>query len=168
MRVVILSGGSGFLGTAIRNQLGLLDNIHVLIPSRSPREPLHNHEEFIPCTITSPQDVEALIGHASTRGTLTHIINSSGAFDMGDAHEETPEHLGMLFDANLFGPWTLARAAAQEMIRTSTHGTLTTVASMAAVQITAHQAAYRSARIRSSPQSLIQPLESPFRHGECF
>lgn len=144
--VIILSGGSGFLGTAIRSKLSTLDNVSVLIPSRSSHTPLYANEEFISCSITDPADVDSLISHAAKLGTLTHLINSAGAFDMGDAHVETPEHLHALFDANLFGPWTLARASAQEMIRTSTHGTITTVASMAAVHVTPHQASYQIAK----------------------
>lgn len=157
--VAVVGGGTGALGRAVVDRL-LADGWRVAVPARRVEDAgLPAGVAVERCDLGSPEDVSRFAAAVSSLGPWRALVNCSGGYAGGSAHEtEDGEALRML-DLNLLGPWRLATAAARAMARSGTAGRIVNVAGRAAVEPAAGQAAYQVAKAALLRLTEVMALE---------
>jgi NAD(P)-dependent dehydrogenase (short-subunit alcohol dehydrogenase family) len=97
----------------------------------------------IECDLDDLESIEALRGAVEAIGPWEGMVSASGGYAGGRAHEVDDEAIEAQIQANLLGPWRLARAAANSMLARGEGGRIVIVASRAAVDVARGQAAYQ-------------------------
>jgi NAD(P)-dependent dehydrogenase (short-subunit alcohol dehydrogenase family) len=157
--VVVVGGGAGALGRAVVDRL-LGEGWTVAVPVRRVQDadlPAGVHP--VRCDLREPDEVEALAATAAQLGTWRALVNASGGYTGGEAHRIDDAEMLDNLELNLLGPWRLARAAARAMIAHGEGGRMVNVASRAAVDVTAGQAAYQIAKTAMVRLTQVMALE---------
>jgi NAD(P)-dependent dehydrogenase (short-subunit alcohol dehydrogenase family) len=157
--VVVVGGGAGALGRAVVERL-LGEGWTVVVPVRRPQDAdLPAGVSAVRADLREPDEVEAVAAAASQLGTWRALVNASGGYSGGEAHRIDDTEMLDQLELNLLGPWRLARAAARAMIAHGGGGRIVNVASRAAVDVTAGQAAYQVAKTAVIRLTQVMALE---------
>lgn len=162
--VTVVGGGTGALGSAVVQRL-LAAGKRVVVPSRHPEpDRVAPGVTLIGCDLEDPASVERLRGAIDAIGPWEALVSASGGYAGGRAHELDGEAIAAQLEANLLGPWRLARAAATSMIAGGAGGRIVVVASRAAVEVARGQAAYQVSK--AAVLRLTQVMAAELRvHG---
>jgi NAD(P)-dependent dehydrogenase (short-subunit alcohol dehydrogenase family) len=157
--LAVVGGGTGALGRAVVERL-VTDGRRVVVPARHPDAvELPASVTVIRCDLSKSADVEAFGSKAMALGRVTALVNCSGGYAGGTAHEVSEEDIIQQLELNLLGPWRLARLAAQAMIAAGAGGRIVTVLSRAAVDVSPGQAAYQVAKTAAARLTQVMALE---------
>ena len=141
--VVVVGGASGALGRAVVERL-VAGGWTVVAPVRRPQDAdLPAAATVVQCDLRVSAEVDAVGATASRLGTWKAVVNASGGYSGGEAHRIDDAEMIDQLELNLLGPWRLARAGARAMIEHTQGGRIVNVASRAAVEVAAGQAAYQ-------------------------
>lgn len=141
--ITVVGGGGGALGSAVVSRL-VSGGRQVVVPTRHPgrSQPVAGVTE-IECDLDNLPSVDRLRGAVEAMGPWDAMVSASGGYAGGRAHEVTDQAIEEQVEANLLGPWRLARAAASSMLAYGEGGRIVIVASRAAVEVARGQAAYQ-------------------------
>jgi NAD(P)-dependent dehydrogenase (short-subunit alcohol dehydrogenase family) len=137
----------------------------VVVPTRHPgRSAPVNGVTEIECDLDDAASVERLRLAVDAMGQWDGMVSASGGYAGGRANEIDDEAIATQIEANLLGPWRLARAAANSMLAHGGGGRIVIVASRAAVEVGRGQAAYQvsKAAVLRLAQVMAAELQS---HG---
>jgi NAD(P)-dependent dehydrogenase (short-subunit alcohol dehydrogenase family) len=139
----VVGGGTGALGSAVVSRL-LGEGRLVIVPVRPGSDPhLQPQVRGIECDLSDPQAVEQFANTVASEGRWYAVINCSGGYASGLAHELEDEQLLEQLDLNVLGPWRLAKAGARAMIASGDGGRIVNVVSRSGEQPFAGQAGYQ-------------------------
>lgn len=157
--ITVVGGGTGALGRAVVDRL-LQDGRHVVVPVRHRDEAVRFPDGVtaIHCDLTRPDDVEALRVQVSASGRWVALVNASGGYAGGAAHETADALMRAQVELNLLGPWRLASAAAQAMIEGG-GGRIVNVLARAAVHPLRGQASYQVTKAAMARLTEVMALE---------
>jgi NAD(P)-dependent dehydrogenase (short-subunit alcohol dehydrogenase family) len=144
---VVVSGGTGGLGTAVTAKL-LDAGWHVVVPYVNDRElervERHPQLELVAADLFDPDAAAAVVGRAG--GRLGALVNLVGGFASGGRVHETPvEDFENQFRLNLRPTYLLCRAALPRMLE-SGGGSIVCVSSRAALRPFSGAAGYISSK----------------------
>ncbi len=141
--ITVVGGGGGALGSAVVSRL-VAGGRQVVVPTRHPGRsaPVVGATE-IECDLDDVASVGRLRGAVDALGPWDGMVSASGGYAGGRANEVDDEAIETQIEANLLGPWHLARAAASSMLAHGEGGRIVIVASRAAVEVARGQAAYQ-------------------------
>lgn len=141
--ITVVGGGGGALGSTVVSRL-VAGGRQVVVPARHPgrSEPVTGVIE-IECDLDDAASVERLRGAVVAMGPWEGLVSASGGYAGGRAHEVDDHGIEAQIQANLLGPWRLARAAANSMLAHGGGGRIVIVASRAALDVARGQAAYQ-------------------------
>ena len=162
--VTVVGGGTGALGSAVVERL-LAAGKRVVIPSRHPERHLAAAGvTLVACDLADAGSIDRLRAAVDAMGPWEGLVSASGGYAGGRAHEVDDDAIAAQLEANLLGPWRLARSAAASMIAGGTGGRIVVVASRAAVEVARGQAAYQVSK--SAVLRLTQVMAAELRgHG---
>jgi len=144
--VAVVGGGAGALGRAVVERL-LADGWPVVVPVRRPQDAeLPAAAVVVACDLRVPAEVEGVAEAVRAVGPWRALVNASGGYAGGEAHRIDDDEMTDILELDLLGPWRLARTAARAMIEQAQGGRIVNVASRAAVDVAAGQAAYQVAK----------------------
>jgi NAD(P)-dependent dehydrogenase (short-subunit alcohol dehydrogenase family) len=157
--VVVVGGGAGALGGAVVERL-LADGWAVVVPVRRPQDAeLPAAVTVVRCDLRVTHEVEAVATAVRGIGPWRAVVNASGGYSGGEAHRIDDAEMLDQLELNLLGPWRLARAGARAMIEHKQGGRIVNVASRAAVDLAAGQAAYQVAKTAMVRLTQVMALE---------
>jgi NAD(P)-dependent dehydrogenase (short-subunit alcohol dehydrogenase family) len=157
--VAVVGGGTGALGRAVIDRL-LGDGWAVVVPVRRPQDAdLPAAAVIVPCDLRIAAEIEGVTHAVAAIGPWRALVNASGGYAGGEAHRIDDEEMIDHLELNLLGPWRLARAAARAMIERAEGGRIVNVASRAAVDVAAGQAAYQVAKTALVRLTEVMALE---------
>jgi NAD(P)-dependent dehydrogenase (short-subunit alcohol dehydrogenase family) len=162
--ITVVGGGGGALGSAVVSRL-VKGGRQVVVPTRHPgrTQPQEGATE-VECDLDDVKSVERLRVAVDAMGAWEAMVSASGGYAGGRAHEVDDEAIQEQLDANLLGPWRLARAAAASMVGGGAGGRIVIVASRAAVDVARGQAAYQVSK--AAVLRLAQVMAAELRgHG---
>jgi NAD(P)-dependent dehydrogenase (short-subunit alcohol dehydrogenase family) len=141
--IIVVGGGGGALGSAVVSRL-VAGGRQVVVPTRHPGRcaPVTGVTE-IECDLDDVASVERLRVAVDAMAPWDGMVSASGGYAGGRAHEVDDQAIAAQIEANLLGPWRLARAAASSMLAQGGGGRMVIVASRAAVDVARGQAAYQ-------------------------
>jgi NAD(P)-dependent dehydrogenase (short-subunit alcohol dehydrogenase family) len=141
--VAVVGGGTGVLGSAVVERLHA-SGWQVVVPAREPgRARVPAGVILVEADLDDAAAVERLAVEVGAVGRWAVLVNASGGYAGGAAHELDDEQIAQQLSLNLLGPWRLARAAARSMIAAGEGGRIVNVASRASVTVARGQAAYQ-------------------------
>jgi NAD(P)-dependent dehydrogenase (short-subunit alcohol dehydrogenase family) len=141
--VAVVGGGSGALGRAVCTRL-VAGGWSVLVPvRREVQPPLPDGVVAVRCDLAEAEAGARIGAVAAEHGSWRGVVSCLGGFAAGAAHEVGEDEVRAQIEGNLLAPWRLMRAAAISMIAGGVHGRMVLVASRAAVDVAAGQAAYQ-------------------------
>lgn len=157
--ISVVGGGSGALGRAVIDRL-LREGRRVVVPVRDMDDSatLPEGVTAVRCDLTHPEDVEVLRQQVSALGRWVALVNASGGYAGGDAHETSDSLMRMQVELNLLGPWRLASAAAQAMIEGG-GGRIVNVLARSAVHPLRGQSAYQVTKAAMARLTEVMALE---------
>jgi NAD(P)-dependent dehydrogenase (short-subunit alcohol dehydrogenase family) len=157
--VAVVGGGAGALGRAVVERL-LADGWPVVVPVRRPQDAdLPAAATVVACDLRVAAEIDAVATAVRALGPWRALVNASGGYAGGEAHRIDDEEMQDHLELNLLGPWRLARAAARAMIEQGGGGRIVNVASRAAVDVAAGQAAYQVAKTALVRLTEVMALE---------
>lgn len=158
--ITVVGGGTGALGRAVVDLL-VGDGRRVVVPVRRAANGagLPPTVTAIHCDLTSPEDVEALRAQVTAAGRWVALVNASGGYAGGAAHETSEWLMQAQVELNLLGPWRLASAAAQAMIQGGGGGRIVNVLARSAVLPARGQAAYQMTKAALARLTEVMALE---------
>ena len=141
--IAVVGGGTGILGQAVVARLHAA-GWRVVVPARHPGGvPAPDGVTTVACDLDDAPSVERFAAQVDRMGRWAALVNASGGYADGPAHEADDTAILAQLQLNLLGPWRLARAAARSMIASGAGGRIVNVASKAAVDVVKGQAAYQ-------------------------
>lgn len=157
--ISVVGGGTGALGRAVVDRM-LQEGRHVVVPVRRADDAptLPQGVIAVRCDLTQAEDVAALREQVRARGRWVALVNASGGYAGGAAHETSESQLHAQVELNLLGPWRLAAAAAEAMIEGG-GGRIVNVLSRAAVHPLKGQAAYQVTKAAMARLTEVMALE---------
>ena len=157
--ITVVGGGTGALGRAVVELLTSLGR-RVVIPARDPEEAtdLPALATAVRCDLSRPEDVDALRAQVTAAGRWVALVNASGGYAGGAAHETSESLMRGQVELNLLGPWRLATAAANAMLEGG-GGRIVNVLSRAATQPVRGQAAYQLTKSAMARLTEVMALE---------
>ena len=158
-RVAVVGGGSGALGSAVVERLHA-SGWAVVVPAREPdrvQAPAGVH--VLRCDLDDAVAVDRLAGDVAALGGWWALVNASGGYARGSAHELDNDAIQAQLNLNLLGPWRLARAGARAMSAAGGGGRIVNVASKAAVDPARGQAAYQVSKTGLLRLTQVMALE---------
>jgi NAD(P)-dependent dehydrogenase (short-subunit alcohol dehydrogenase family) len=131
-RVVLITGGSGGIGTAIGERFLALGDTVVLADIATERPPLAvrspTHVSFVVADVSKVTECERAVADAiSRRGQLDVLINAAGVWTQGDTWHTTEADWDRTIDVNLKGTFFTCRFAIPELMRS--HGCIINISS---------------------------------------
>lgn len=144
--VAVVGGGGGALGRTVVERL-LAAGWPVVVPVRRTQDAeVPSGASVVQADLRNSAEIERVTEAVRALGAWRVLVNASGGYAGGEAHRIDDEEMVDLLELNLLGPWRLARAAARAMIEHKQGGRIVNVASRAAVDVAAGQAAYQVAK----------------------
>lgn len=120
-KVIVIVGATGGIGSALIRQLATTGAKLVLVARDGIRlaslaEELPGDVLTVPCDITNPQQVDALIENVvSNFGRMDVLVNAAGAGILKPYSSIEPADLNKMLDVNLKGSFYTCQAAAEVM-----------------------------------------------------
>lgn len=156
--ITVVGGGTGALGRACVERL-VGEGRRVVVPVRhGDRAALPDTVQMIGCDLSVAADVDRFGAEVTALGRWTALVNCSGGYAGGTAHETSDESMLEQLELNLLGPWRLARAAARAMIAAG-GGRIVNIAGRAAVDPSPGQAAYQLAKTAMARLTQVMAME---------
>ena len=141
--IVVVGGGGGALGAAVVARLHA-GGWNVIVPARDPgRVHAPRGVLTIACDLDDAGAVDRLAGEVAALGPWRALVNASGGYAGGLAHELGDDAVLAQLQLNLLGPWRLARVAARSMIDAGLPGRIVNVGSRASLEVARGQAGYQ-------------------------
>ena len=138
-QVILITGGSGSIGTAMSVMFGRLgaaivacgrsgERLEILADRlRSIDVPI----ETMTMTVRDPDQVTALIDEAWARcGRLDVVINNAGGQFASPALDITPKGWNAVVETNLYGPWYVMQAAARRWVEEGRAGNIVNISTI--------------------------------------
>jgi glucose 1-dehydrogenase len=98
---------------------------------------------FVACNVSRPDQAAKLIGDTvATFGRLDICVNNAGTNLGGDVLTVTEADFDSVIGVNVKGPFFVAQAAAKEMVRAGTKGSIVNISSVVSVVAVADQPVY--------------------------
>ena len=98
---------------------------------------------FVACDVSQPDQAAKLIGDAvATFGRLDICVNNAGINRGGDVLTLTEADFDSVIEVNVKGPYFVSQAAAKEMVRAGTKGSIVNISSVVSVVAVADQPVY--------------------------
>jgi NAD(P)-dependent dehydrogenase (short-subunit alcohol dehydrogenase family) len=148
-KVVIVTGGSGNVGSALAALLALRGARIVVVDTARDRLravaeslPGAGHLAFSDFDLTDPAAASALVGEVRrTCGRLDGVGTTVGGFAMAKLADASPEQWDAMFNLNVKTTWNIYRAAVPATLETG-GGSLVAIGAAAGLKGTAEMAAY--------------------------
>tara|TARA_A100001037_G_scaffold12867_2_gene11992 strand:+ start:14352 stop:15170 length:819 start_codon:yes stop_codon:yes gene_type:complete len=98
---------------------------------------------FVPCDVSRPEQASRLISDTVvTYGRVDICVNNAGINSVGDVLDISEADFDRVMDVNVKGSFFVAQAAAKEMVRAGTQGSIVNLSSVVSIIAVANQPVY--------------------------